>query len=382
VRRSRQTPARDAIRLGDDDLSRIAERALRHEGPVARPSHGFHTWPASLHPDAARDLVAALSGASVLDPFCGGGTVLVEALRVGRRAVGRDLSAVAALVARARTCRDRAAIGDMRAASRRIAERARTAPEAPPEAIGRVLERWYEAHVLRELGALRAGIEEHRGPGTLLLWVVFSSIVVKASFRVSDTRAERVVRHRPPGITAVLFHKKARELARSLLALAEDVPEGTPEADVAVSDARVRSADPVDLILTSPPYPSTYDYLPMQHLRHVWLGLTEPEHLEIGPRRAWRAGARDARRAWLGDTVAWMGAATDALRPGGHLAVVIGDGLAPAAVIDASEPTALAADRAGLRLVARASVVRPDTARETERWEHAMIFARSASRGL
>ena len=45
-----------------------------------RVTHGFHTYPAGLNPDAARDLLALFPGDSLHDPFCGGGTVLVETI--------------------------------------------------------------------------------------------------------------------------------------------------------------------------------------------------------------------------------------------------------------------------------------------------------------
>ncbi len=352
---------------------------MRREGQVERPTHGFHTWPASLHPDAARDLVAAFPGDSVLDPFCGGGTILIEAMRAGRRAVGRDLSSVAVLVATARTAAfDPAAAADLRATSRRIAEAARTAEVLPSDPVYSVVESWYEEHVLCELEALRAGVEAHQGPGSALLWAAFSSILVKASHRVSDTSPRREPKHRPKGTTAILFHKKARELGRGLDALRLALPPGTPASEVARADARNRTANKVDLVLTSPPYPSTYDYLPMQHLRHVWLDIHDSgEALEIGSRRAWRDGGQDARRAWVDDTREWTSSAAAALSPGGHLVVVVGDGLTPTGMIDTSEPTERAAVAAGLSAVARVSLARSDVARQTERWEHCFVFRRA-----
>src|SRR5262249_48113475 len=69
-------------------------------------THRFHSYPARLHPHTARRALAALAlppGARVLDPFCGSGTVLVEAVRAGLAASGLDASPLAVLVARAKT---------------------------------------------------------------------------------------------------------------------------------------------------------------------------------------------------------------------------------------------------------------------------------------
>ena len=63
--------------------------------------HGFHSYPARMHPLVARRLVEEFSapGELVLDPFCGSGTVLVEAALAGRRAVGVDANPLAVRLA-------------------------------------------------------------------------------------------------------------------------------------------------------------------------------------------------------------------------------------------------------------------------------------------
>lgn len=379
MRRSRAQSTGETLLLGDRDLAAFLAAALAHAEPVDRATHGFHTWPAGLHPDAARDLVARFPGGAVLDPFCGGGTVLVEARIAGRRAVGRDLSPIATRIAAARaSTADEAALSRMRAVARRLTEAARHAGDPPPEPILRAVRDWYAPHVLCELEAIRRGVvavdePEVRG----LLETVFSSLLVKVSWRESDTSAKRVKHHRPPGTAAILFHKKARELGRRVAALRELVPPGTPPADVATGDARaIALAAPVELVLTSPPYPSTYDYLPMQHLRRVWLGLVGDDDAEIGARRQWRGGERDARRRWRADTDAWTHAVAGVMAPGGTLVVVIGDGFTPNGVVDTAAPTDAAARAAGLVPLARASLERPDFARGTTRWEHIFAFRR------
>jgi DNA modification methylase len=377
-------PALERTLRGEAELAEGLASALARGGAVERYTHPFHTYPAGLHADAARDLLALIPGDSVFDPFCGGGTVLVEGRAAGRRTYGSDVSPVAIRVARARTTTpDEAGLTAFRSRARKLTEVARAASESgalPRDEVLRVVERWFAPHVLRELESLRAGIAASETPIRGLLEAVFSSLIVKVSWRASDTKAVREKHDRPAGTTAILFHKKTRELARQMAELRDVLPADTPETELALVDAReAQPWSPVALVLTSPPYPSTYDYLPMQHLRHVWLGERPDLGLEIGARRLWRGGLRRAREIWRSDTEMWTRNAARALQPGGHLIVVIGDGLLPSGVVDAAQPTLDAARRAGLALVAGASVERPEHAGLTNRREHAFAFRKEAT---
>lgn len=380
MRTSGVTTASAPVLLGDPSIAEILAGALLREGAVDRATHGFHTWPAGLHPDAARDLVAAFPGDSVLDPFCGGGTVLVEALLAGRRAVGRDLSRIALRIARGRaTPWDEALLTRARSRGRVATAAARAAADLPPHRIHLAVRDWYHPHVLCELEALRRAVSAADPDIRPILELCFSSILVKTSHRVSDTSPRREVKDRPKGTAAVLFHKKLREYGRRVAALRAAIPAGTPAVDLGPADARkIELRQSVDLVLTSPPYPSTYDYLPLQHLRNVWLGEEPQTGAEIGARRGFREGEGPARKRWVADTREWTARAAAILRPGGHLVVVIGDGLTPTGPVDTSEPTEEAARACGLAPVARASVERTDHARGTVRWEHVFCFRRPA----
>ena len=362
-------PSARAVREhGDPELAPIIAQALSHTGAVQRATHGWHTYPAGLHPDAARELLAAFDG-PVHDPFCGGGTVLVEARLAGRKCSGTDLSPIACLVANARTA-PAALVSPMRSAARKLAEAARLRVDVEvPEAC----QRWYEPHVAQELGRLRDGIAGVADPAVReLLRAVLSSIVVKASFRQSDTKNVREPHHRPPGTTAVLFHKKARELGRML----EELPAG-PTPQLRQADARdVGPPRGTRLVLTSPPYPGVYDYLPMQQLRTAWLGITPGREMaaELGSRRDFRSkGRTEALKQWREDNARWIATQARGLAPGGWFAVVVGDGLVGDRLVDALQPTTLALEEAGLVVRARASADRPDHAREALRIEHLVL---------
>ncbi len=368
-------PPPTAVRSsGDPDLCPALERAVACAGRVDRATHGFHAYPAGMHADCAREIIGLAPPGTVHDPFCGGGTVLVEALLAGRDASGTDLSPVALLVSRARTA-DPALATPLRAAARKLAAAARLRTDT---FIPEVCADWYEHHVAAELGRLRDGIAEIQGPERVLLNAVLSSIVVKVSWRKSDTSNRRRPHHRPPGTTAVLFHKKARELGRMLA----ELPDGDDRAvaRLKLADARVQSPPPgTSLVLTSPPYPGVYDYVPMQQLRHLWLELDASRGLgaEVGSRRSFRSQGRQAAlRVWREDTERWIDAQVRGLVPGGHIAIVVGDGLVGGKVVDTLSPTIEALRKAGARIRGRASADRPDHARDTIRTEHIVLASR------
>ena len=376
--RSPGPPPPSAVRThGDSRLASVLGEALSLSGRVERATHHFHTYPAGMHPDSAAQIIAAVDcpddAAGVHDPFCGGGTVLVEALLADRPASGCDLSPVALMVSRARTAAPQRASA-LRSHARRMAA---AAQKPGPVWIPELADDWYEPHVADELGRLRAQIDEVEDSALQgLLLVVLSSILVKASFRESDTSNRRRSYHRPPGTTAVLFHKKARELGRML----EQMPtDGTVR--IRRGDAR-QHAPPAGtgLVLTSPPYPGVYDYLPMQQLRYAWLDIHPGDGLasEVGSRREFRArGRRDALAQWRKDTQAWIATQARGLPRGGHMGIVVGDGLVGGRGVDTLAPTLDAIQAAGLTLTARASADRPDHARDRVRTEHLVLAHKS-----
>lgn len=68
-------------------------------------THNFYRYPARFSPTLVRATIEAFTepGDLVLDPFVGGGTTLVEALALGRNAIGSDISSLAAFVSEVKT---------------------------------------------------------------------------------------------------------------------------------------------------------------------------------------------------------------------------------------------------------------------------------------
>jgi hypothetical protein len=91
------------------DVSVAAELAFisgaRDIEPVRDLTHGFYKYPAGFSPAFARAAIDTFTkpGDLVLDNHAGGGTTLVEALALGRHAIGVDISALAEFIAKAKT---------------------------------------------------------------------------------------------------------------------------------------------------------------------------------------------------------------------------------------------------------------------------------------
>jgi len=82
------------------------EWAFAHltQAQTSYATHGYHRYPAKFIPQLAARLIEDYSrpGDTVLDPFMGSGTALVEAKRLGRPSIGVDINPVAHLIATAK----------------------------------------------------------------------------------------------------------------------------------------------------------------------------------------------------------------------------------------------------------------------------------------
>lgn len=87
----------------EEDKSWSFEESSRKDTSYA--SHGYHRYPAKFIPQLARRCILEYSneGDLVIDPFGGCGTTLVESLIYGRKSIGTDINPVAVLISRAKT---------------------------------------------------------------------------------------------------------------------------------------------------------------------------------------------------------------------------------------------------------------------------------------
>ena len=220
-------------------------------------THGIHTYVAAMIPALARQLIDmyAPPGGVVLDPFCGGGAVLVEAVNTGRRAVGRDINHLAVLVSQAKTSQLSARA--IRQEARRVMQRAEQYHGPPltfPETA--YVGYWFKDYMLLPLTALKLAIDEIQKPRLKTLFQVLLSGTVRS---VSLTLRNEVRLRRMPPEQEEQFNPDVFETFGKYVSIAEErvplLPRGS-SAGVRRGDTRQLDLrrNSVDTTICSPPY--------------------------------------------------------------------------------------------------------------------------------
>jgi DNA modification methylase len=371
------------IELGNVDHQHLLRHALSvtSDDPDLRSHmHGFHAYPARLHPVTARRLITGLTrpGDCVMDPFCGSGTVLVEAQLEGRIAWGIDANPLAAMLAafklRNTQQAERAGLLASAKSVAQTAEERRIRKVGPSRRYPSSQASQFDPHVLLELDGLRSGIDRIEDPfckeGLLL---VLSAIANKVSRHTSDTALGPSKRRWASGYVIKFFYKKAEELTRRQAEFSQRLAANVKHvSDIRLGDAQELPFQDsrVTAIISSPPYPGIYDYAEHHRLRLQWLNLSSSylrQH-EIGARRNSTGGQADSFRknysTQLGRCLTEM---VRVLRRDGTIALVVADTVIDKQAWYADEEIGPIAANAGLAVIAAASQERTHFHRPTGR---------------
>ena len=238
------------------------------------PLHQICAYQGSFPPQLPAFFLDQYQVQNVLDPFCGRGTVLLEAVLRGRKVRGFDLLPVALALSKAKTsCPPRLEVLDEIAAL----DLSTPAPERP--AMFEDLyhpQTWKELWNLREakrsdaLTALTLGRLHGHSPGFFSTFT-FNVISLRPE-RLKAQREKHLARGNP---AAEITYRDVKKLL--LKAAKKFIPEEglSGKASVEAGDARHMPLDPnvVDLVITSPPFLDTINYADVNWIRNWLLGV-------------------------------------------------------------------------------------------------------------
>lgn len=240
-------------------------------------THGYYTYPAKFIPQLAARLIRELTNENdlVIDPFMGSGTTVVEAMVQGRIGVGVDINPVAYLIARAKAT-PLEPVSLKKAYEKIVDDLEATARVKAPD--NERIDYWFPQTQKTRLAILLRRIGEIGDEDTRDFWLVaFAQILKSCSLWLQrSVKPTRDLRKTPADPFAA-FQKHARYMLKQNQIFWETVP---PRVRENVSAFRiVKCADarhlPVHdgaarLVVTSPPYVTSYEYADLHQLAALW----------------------------------------------------------------------------------------------------------------
>ena len=311
------------------DQSPTGYRSLDFSGVDApRLTHYLFRYPAKFHPPVVHSLIRAYTdeGQTILDPFCGSGTLLVAAAIEGRHATGSDVDPLAVFISRAKThrYRPRHLHTSWNTLRPLLEELARPPIEYDERRFSDISEReyelaiyrgqlwvpaipnllhWFRRYVIVDLARILNSINHAQMPSThrTFFHLMFASILRNTS------NADPV----PVSGLEVTAHMRARDAEGRVInpfvlftkAVTKGIADVTAFYDAACSHSTIsvlqadatslhtRLRRPVDAVITSPPYHTAVDYYRRHQLEMYWLALTKThaDRLDLFPKYIGRA---------------------------------------------------------------------------------------------
>ncbi|MCD6247692.1 MAG: site-specific DNA-methyltransferase [Candidatus Diapherotrites archaeon] len=279
-----------------EDASWSFENLSRKETSYA--THGYHRYPAKFIPQLARRCIEDYSteGEIVCDPFMGCGTTLVEALISGRKAVGVDINPVAWLITKAKAVpiepeklkkeinkilSDISAFIEFKKNKIKPLKEIDIEPTIPDN---ERIKYWFPHDYIREelgiiLGRINR-IEDLEIRNFCLC--AFSQILKNCSvWLMKSVKPTRDLKKKPADPFQA-FKKHINYMVRGNEELFKLMPEHVKRSLDKYLIAERRDArdlpcksNSVSLIVTSPPYVTSYEYADLHQLTALWLGYTK-----------------------------------------------------------------------------------------------------------
>ena len=288
-----------------------------------RLTHYLFRFPAKFHPPVVHSLIREYTevGQTVIDPFCGSGTLLLAAQYEGRNARGSDVDPLAVFVADVKTHRLQPKHlkssweklwSTLQPAERTAAEysRRRYVDISLREYEGALLNErlwvpvipnllhWFRRYVVIDLARMFNRVNQIEIPEThrAFFRLIFASVLRKVSnadpVPVSGLEVTSHMKHLDEEgryINPVdAFSKAVGKAISSMEAFWEACPPSSRvsvlQADARYLTSRMRSQ--VDAVITSPPYHNAVDYYRRHQLEMYWLGMAESpaERLDLRPK--------------------------------------------------------------------------------------------------
>jgi len=243
-------------------------------------THGYHRYPAKFIPQIVSRLASKYTneGDLIVDPFGGCGTTLVESKIMGRPSVGVDINPVAVLITKAKiTPIDPVKIEKAFAVLKEKLESysGNTKVKAPEH---ERIDYWFKPEEKRKLAFIFTEVSKLKDQDIRdFFYCGFSNILKNCSIWLQKSNKPTRDFEKKPSDPIQTFFKQIKAMmggnARFYELSKAKNYLGVP-SQVYCTDARTTPVkdNSVSLIVTSPPYVTSYEYADLHQLTALWMG--------------------------------------------------------------------------------------------------------------
>ena len=305
-------------------------------GDTTYLTHSLHPYPAKFPPQLPKMILQHFSkaGETVLDPFCGSGTTLVEARLQKMNVIGVDVNALSCLLSKVKaTPLTQEEIKKIHQFVNQLNTHLNKwkSGDRPKITIKEIegLRHWFQLNVATEITFILEQIHNLKDVAIKdFLKIVLSSIIVRVSNQDSDTRYAAINKNILDYYTIELFIERVNEYLCRIAEFSQLV-NGSSYLSVYNADSRDLSfiiSNTIDIIITSPPYANTYDYYLYHKFRKRWLDMDVnfAQYHEIGSRREY-SSLKKSHHKWTSDLIQCFREMQRVLKKDGLAFIIIGD---------------------------------------------------------
>lgn len=250
-------------------------------------THGVHKYPAKFIPQIPRWGIKEFTrpGDTVLDPFCGCGTTLVESLLSGRNTYGLEISPLAKLITQTKITKIKPALLEKEHLSlvNKI-KNGKWSPSYWKPLIEPDLSKWFRPQSVRGLSIIKKNIDEIKDENIKDFYtIIFSSIIRRVSNAENQSQKVYISSRFPKEyIDPIKLFLKVAEKEKGGLVQFSSTVSGKNFAKIIKRDAlKINLGDrSIDFAITSPPYINAINYIRVQRLEYAWLNRFNPEELK------------------------------------------------------------------------------------------------------
>ncbi len=247
--------------------------------------HNIALYPCKFIPQLPRWAIKKYSkeGDYILDPFCGGGTTLIEGRKLNRNVIGFDYNPYAVLISNVKSQHFDKNILEKQL-NKLIELFIDDNSEIPlPEFKG--IEFWFNKEVLKGLSVIKKHVNNIKDSSIRDFYrVVFSMVVRKSSYiapgQILTARRKDWKKIKQYNLEDVfnIFKEFSNDYINYATRFTYDCKKNTSASLVEKGDARdIKIKNKVDLIISSPPYINAMDYIWANRLRVHWLDLVKDD---------------------------------------------------------------------------------------------------------